>query len=208
MMRQLREAVPYEEFDYQVLLDALREYRKPRDKISQLLASGEIIRVKKGIYVFGQPWRRGLISTEVLANLISGPSYISREFALAHYGLIPERVHEITSMSRAKSRTFDTPLGRFSYTHLSLARYRPGVTLRPLDSRRSCFFATPEKALADTLYLQPHISTRADMLEHLQENMRIERDDLAQLDVPLLKTIATAYHRHNVTLLAKAMATL
>ncbi|MFZ4438568.1 MAG: type IV toxin-antitoxin system AbiEi family antitoxin domain-containing protein [Syntrophales bacterium] len=42
------------EFDYLALLHALREYARPRDRITDLLRQGEIVRVKKGIYVFGE----------------------------------------------------------------------------------------------------------------------------------------------------------
>lgn len=48
----LRRQVPHEEFDYQVLLDSLREYSRPRDKITGLLRQGHIVRVRKGLYVF------------------------------------------------------------------------------------------------------------------------------------------------------------
>jgi hypothetical protein len=79
----LRQRIEHEEFDYQILLDALREYSNPRDKISDLLDKGVIIRVKKGLYVFGVQYRRRPIVREILANLIYGPSYLSLEYALA-----------------------------------------------------------------------------------------------------------------------------
>ena len=44
---RIRQKVEGEIFDYQVLMDALAEYRKPRDKITKLLASGMIVRIKK-----------------------------------------------------------------------------------------------------------------------------------------------------------------
>ena len=75
-----------EEFDYQALLAALNGYARPRDRITELIRKGEIIRVKKGIYVPGAKRRRRPFSREVLANLIYGPSYISLEYALA-FGL-------------------------------------------------------------------------------------------------------------------------
>ena len=78
----LRQAISWEEFDYQALLGALQDYAHPRDKISDLLAKDIIIRVKKGLYVFGDSYRNKPYSREILANLIYGPSCISLEYAL------------------------------------------------------------------------------------------------------------------------------
>jgi predicted transcriptional regulator of viral defense system len=93
---KIRAKIHGEIFDYQVLLDTLSGYRKPRDKITRLLAAGAIVRIKKGLYCFGDPFRKEPISREHLANLIYGPSYISIDYALSYYGLIPERVETIT----------------------------------------------------------------------------------------------------------------
>lgn len=81
--------IPFEEFDYQILLNSLRGYAHPRKKITALLRKGEIIRVKKGLYIFGAQHRRSPYCRELLANLIYGPSCISLEYALHYYGLIP-----------------------------------------------------------------------------------------------------------------------
>jgi len=79
---QIRSHITREVFDYQVLLDALSEYRKPRDKITRLIAGGVIVRIKKGLYCFGEPFRRESIRREYVANLICGPSCVSLEYAL------------------------------------------------------------------------------------------------------------------------------
>ena len=106
-------------FDYQTLLDALSDYSKPRDRITRLLASGAIVRVKKGLYCFGETFRRGPVVREHLANLIYGPSYVSLDYALGYHGLIPERVERVTSVTTRRSREFVTPFGVFSYRMLS-----------------------------------------------------------------------------------------
>jgi len=43
MVEELRGRISGEEFDYQTLLDGLREYNRPRDKITSLLRQGVII---------------------------------------------------------------------------------------------------------------------------------------------------------------------
>lgn len=89
----IRLQIAGEEFDYQTLISLLSAYSNPAMKISGLLKAGDIIRVKKGLYVFGQRHRRRPYSLELLANLIYGPSMVSSNYMLAHYGLIPEAVY-------------------------------------------------------------------------------------------------------------------
>ena len=96
---KIRQKIHLEVFDYQVLMDALAEYRKPRDRITRLLSGGEIVRIKKGLYCFGEAFRREPIIREHLANMIYGPSYVSLEYALSYHGLIPERVETVTSVT-------------------------------------------------------------------------------------------------------------
>ena len=74
---QLRQAAGREEIDYAFLLSQLREYREPRKKIQAWLENGDLIRVKKGLYIFGPKVTRRPFCQEWLANLIYGPSAIS-----------------------------------------------------------------------------------------------------------------------------------
>jgi len=127
MINELRKKIAGEEFDYQVLMDSLREYERPRDRITDLLKRKEIIRVKKGIYVFGEKYARRPISREILANMIYGPSYISLDYALHHYGLIPERVETVTSVTIKRSRRFSTPVGLFTYRRIPMKAYQTGI---------------------------------------------------------------------------------
>ncbi len=61
------------EFDYNYLVNKLNTFKNPRDKITRLLRNKDVIRVKKGIYTLGRRYHP-LISLEVLANIIYGPS--------------------------------------------------------------------------------------------------------------------------------------
>ena len=92
MEPDLRERIGREEFDYSALMSTLSGYANPRDKVTSLLRRGVIVRVKKGLHVFGDADRRRPYSRELLANLIYGPSFVSLDYALAFHGLIPERV--------------------------------------------------------------------------------------------------------------------
>ena len=151
MIEDLRKIVPNEEFDYQILLDTLKEYGHPRDKITALLKRKDIIRVKKGIYIFGERYARRPFSREVLANIILGPSYVSLDYALHYYGLIPERVETVTSVTSGRNRRFSTPVGLFTYRVIPRSAYPVGIDQVEIEGRRF-FIATPEKALCDKLY--------------------------------------------------------
>ena len=107
-----------EVLDYQQLRSCLRAYAKPRNRISGLLADGDPIRVRKGLYVFSERYRRFPVSREHLANLIYGPSYFSLDYALSHFGLSPERVETVTCVTTGEHRHFSTPFGDFTYRPL------------------------------------------------------------------------------------------
>jgi hypothetical protein len=117
-IEKIRHQVKQDIFDYTQMMYVLKDFRKPRDVVSILLREKQIIRIKKGLYIFGELWQRNAISREILANLICGPSVVSLDYALFWYGLIPERIVQITSVTTGRSREYDTPLGKFSYSHL------------------------------------------------------------------------------------------
>jgi predicted transcriptional regulator of viral defense system len=100
---ELYHIVQREEVDYLLLMGLLKNYSNPRMKINRWLANNELIRVKKGIYVFGPKVSKGLYSLKLLANWIYGPSVLSLHYALAFYGFIPERVYLLTSVTPKKS---------------------------------------------------------------------------------------------------------
>ena len=193
-MTCLREKVPGEVFDYQVLMGCLSRYRKPRDAVTRLLSNGRIVRVKKGLYCFGKAYRRAPISREHLANLIYGPSYVSLDYALSYYGMIPERVHSITSMTTRRSRSFDTPLGLFSYRTLPDSKYSVGAILDSAGGT-SFMIASPEKALVDKVWTDRRFSggRLSDYEDYLTDDLRIGQSELDRLDREALHIIAESY---------------
>jgi predicted transcriptional regulator of viral defense system len=204
MKEPLLNKISHEEFDYQTLLDAIQGYAQPRMKISRLLAKGVIVRVKKGLYIFGESQRRRPFCRELLANLIYGPSYVSLEYALHYHGLTPERVETVTSVTCGRSRTFDTPVGTFAYRMIPLEAFRTGMDQVELDAGRSFLIATPEKALADRIVAErgAGITTRQELLDYLLANLRIDPAALRELDPARLVEIAGRYRSRRVKLLA------
>lgn len=202
--------ISHEEFDYQTLLDALQGYAQPRMKISTLLAKGIIIRVKKGLYIFGETQRRRPFCRELLANLVYGPSYISLEYALSYHGLTPERVETVTSVTCGRSRIFETPVGIFTYRMIPLEAYRTGMDRVELDGGRSFLIAIPEKALADRVVAErgAGISTQKELYDFLSSNLRVDPTVLRELDAARLMEIAVHYRSRRVRLLADLVSRL
>ncbi len=185
-------------------MGALADYARPRDRISDLLAKGVIVRVKKGLYVFGEKWRRQPYSREILANLLYGPSCVSLDYALHYHGLIPERAEAVTSVTPKRSRTFTTPVGLFPYHNVPQAGFAVGLGRVELADGRAFLIAAPEKALADKLREVRGLGlrTQKECLAYLVQDLRVVEALLRDLDAGLLVDLSRAYRSHRVALLA------
>jgi hypothetical protein len=192
-MLQLRSKSQGEEIDYTFVMDCLKDYKSPRAKLTTLLQKGDLIRVKKGLYLFGSDYRKGPYSQEIMANKIYGPSYVSREYALAYYGLIPEYVAEVTSVSTKRSRSFDTQIGRFSYAHLPPKLYQLNFNLIAVRNNETALVATAEKALADLLYLRDdHPETMNELVELLFDDLRLDDALVSRMRIGMFTEIMKA----------------
>ncbi len=204
MVLGLRKKIPLEEFDYQALMGALTEYARPRDKVTDLLAKGIIIRVKKGLYIFGSEYRKRPYSREILANLLYGPSCVSLDYALHYHGLIPERVEMVTSVTTKRPKTFETPVGLFSYHAVPGAGFSVGMRLVELQDGSAFLLASPEKSLADKLYVERglKLSSQKECMEYVVDSLRIDLETLRGLDDSLLEKLARVYRSRKLRLLA------
>lgn len=162
-----------EEIDYLFLMDCLADYKQPRDKLTHLLRAEELVRVKKGLYVFGKQHQKRPYSLEVLANLIYGPSYISFEYALGFYNLIPEAAIRVTSACAKRNKQFKTPVGEFIYQYVAPQKFPVGITWQSIDENTHFLIATKEKALADYIAKLKPFENSEDLFEYLIEVMRI-----------------------------------
>jgi len=193
MRLNLRNCILTEEFDYGSLKQALSAYKNPRVKINDLLKKGHIIRVKKGLYVFGPELARGPYVKESLANLIYGPSYISLEYALYFYGLIPERVETVTSVTDKRKKLFNTPVGIFSYRYIHPSLYPHGVTLYKMDQYHSILLASREKAICDMLYFSDDMADEAQIEAYFLRDLRMELAQLRRLNIREARKLSRLY---------------
>ena len=201
---QLRQMIPKDIFDYQQLTQCLAAYQNPRARIRQLIATDVIIRVKKGLYAFSEPFRKEPVSSTTLANLLFGPSYVSLDYALSFYGMIPERVTTVTSLTICRSRHFSTPFGRFDYHMSTLDRYVNGSTWIE-EGNSTCLMATPEKALIDKVWADKRFDGRSlsGFDAYLNEDLRMDQECLINLDLARIRDIANGFRSRKIDNLEK-----
>jgi len=170
---------------HQLLADLLKNYKRPNDKILALKADGLLEPVKKGLYIVGRSIGTERPENALLANHILGPSYLSMESALSHYGLIPEKVFAITSMTTKAPRKFKTKIGLFTYTYLPLPYYAFGLNTLTFSKDQRAMVASAEKALCDKIVTTAGINLRsvAAAKDYVLGNLRMEESDLTKFDI-------------------------
>jgi hypothetical protein len=176
-------------FTHSTLLSLLKDYKNPDDKIKQMIKKEEIIRLKRGLYVVSDVYTDMLPSRELVASLLYGPSYVSMDYALSFYGLIPERVHEVTSITIKQVKAYSTPVGRFTYIKSPSCLYSIGLTTQENPDGTFFMLASKEKALCDKLLFSKKlsISSQKAMRHYLEEDLRIELSDLEDFDLDIIK---------------------
>ncbi|HPW89766.1 MAG TPA: hypothetical protein PKZ31_11740 [Kaistella chaponensis] len=115
-----------------------------------------------------------------VSNKIYSPSYVSLHSALAFYGIIPEAIVQTTAVSSLKKANFENSFGSFSYQQI-LPELMFGNEQKRFLNKHSLFFATPEKAILDLLYLYPQYNSEQEIIElrfdeeFMQEELNVER---------------------------------
>lgn len=192
----------------QILMDLLKDYKRPFDKIVELVRQKALIQVKRGMFIPGPALNIPQPEPFLLANHMVGPSYVSLETALSHWRMIPEQVYETTSVTTGRSKTYDTPAGRFSYRHLALPYYSFGQQSLELAKNQVALLATPEKALCDKIVITPGLLFRStvQLLAWLTEDMRMDREALRELRADMIwEWLNDAPKKDSLQLLVKTL---
>jgi hypothetical protein len=172
-----------------VLYSLFNDLKQPKDKISDLERKGLIIRIKRDLYVVSKQVHNQEISSELVANHLYGPSYVSLESALSYYGLIPERVYAMRSMCMKMYKQYDTPLGRFDYVKTPTQYYPIAVNQKIVDNAYCFLIASPEKALCDLILQTNNLRLQSvkAMNEYLEENLRFEMSALTSFNINIVE---------------------
>jgi len=181
--RQVLEIVGDEPlFETGLLLAGDVDPANTRRQLSRWTAGGKLIQLRRGLYALAPPYQKKKPHLFLVANRLVGASYVSCQSALAYYGLIPEYVPTVTSVTTRRPNAYDTPFGRYAFGHLKRDLFF-GYTYNALGNGQHAFVASPEKALLDQAYLQPG----GDALPYLR-GLRLQ--NLHQLDLQALDSMA------------------
>jgi predicted transcriptional regulator of viral defense system len=160
-------------------------------QISKLNKDGYIKKIRNGLYAFSN--KKESIIQEYLAFKIYEPSYISLEWALHHYGLIPEVVYNITSISTKATRKFKNDFGLFIYRNIKKDLF--WGYKKEEKNGQAYLIAEPEKALLDYIYFNlQKIKNDADI-----EELRLNSVLLKKLDIKKLKEYASLFKNKKIT---------
>lgn len=165
-----------------IFLAAGRNLAQIRLQLNRWVKGGRLIKLHKGLYTLAEPYRKIKPEPFCIANGLKSASYVSLQSALAWYGLIPEFVPVITSVTTGRPQTIETPMGRFDFRHINRSFFW-GYQQVELTAGQAAFIARPEKALIDLVYLTP----RGDKEEFIEE-LRIQ--NLKQIDKAILREFA------------------
>jgi len=146
-----------------------------RNQLTRWKQKNLIVLLKRGMYLLNEEDRKITPSAYFIAKQLYAPSYISLETALSHYGLIPERVADITSVTTKKTNCFNNFMGNFVYRHIKPEAFR-GFLLKKDDNHLSYFIATAEKCVVDFLYLNLDRFSAADK-EVFKDSYRFQNLD-------------------------------
>jgi predicted transcriptional regulator of viral defense system len=177
------------------------DYLNKDTKLSREMRDGKLFRIINGLYET-DPNTPGYL----LATSIYGPSYISFEYALSFYGLIPERVTTITcaTFDKKKKKEYITDFGVFTYRDVPATVYHEEIILKE-EKNYSYQIATPEKALCDKLYTLSPLFNYSNLENMLFNDLRIDEEIFKKLDIDKICKLSKLYHSTNVELLAKYM---
>ena len=174
--------------DVAALETVFSSYNFPQKKITTLEQTGKLIRLKRGLYVVAPGVSGRILSEELIANHLYGASYVSMETALRYYGLIPENVYTVTSMTLKLTKYYENSVGKFEYIHCAKNYYSIGI--RQVTHEDYAFqLASPEKALCDLIAYTPKLRLRTvkSVRFFLEEDLRFDMDAFYNLDATIFE---------------------
>ena len=176
------------------MLNELNSYGAPGNKVMRMVRNGELIPINRGIYETDCS-----VAAHLLAASIYGPSYVSFEYALSYYGLIPERVCVVTNATfeKKKRKTFTNDFGTFTFRDVPSAAFPFGLQIIH-EGSYAFRIALPEKALCDQLCKMSPVSSYTELKSVLVDNLRIDQEGLDNLDRSLILSFEKAYRKTNV----------
>ena len=143
-------------------------------QVNRALKTGELVRVKRGIYVLADKFRDNPVHPFALAQQLLPGSYVSAESALSFHGWIPEAVPSVLSITaKGKSVSYEhDTLGKFEFRLMTV---KPGYFLQAVSrynlQKQAALVADPMRALLELMYLR---KLPWQGLDYLLDGLRID----------------------------------
>ena len=187
-------------YDFQSLSIKYKQYSNIYQKINNECKKGILVKIKRGLYSDDL-----YNDKEVIANICYNPSYISFEYALSYYGVIPEFVSTFTSATFGKknNKIYHMKDCTFDYKNVPDEVFPMGILIMKNSKDISYKIASKEKALCDLLYSKYPVRSIKDLKILLFEDMRIDENELLKMNVEFIKEIAPFYHSNSLNVLKK-----
>ena len=180
-----------------LLISELPGYVNPKAKIGRMVAEGKLYPIIRGIYEEDPN-----TPPQYLAGVIYGPSYISFEYALAYYKLIPQKTAEITcaAYGKRKEKRYETDFGLFTYRDIPSKVFHEELILN-MENGYSFLMASPEKAFCDELYKSAPAANLKELKALMFDEIGIGKRKINRLDPVVMNRIADLYGCRNLHLL-------
>jgi predicted transcriptional regulator of viral defense system len=126
-----------------------------KNQLSGWTRDGKLTRLRRGIYLLEEPYRKQMPSVYYISNCLLRPSYVSLQTALQFHGMIPEAVGVVQAVTPKHGREWETAVGTFDFRSIKQERfwgYREYATGRPNRPQQTFLMARPEKCLLDVFY--------------------------------------------------------
>ena len=168
-----------------VLLALFKGYKRPYDKIMDLVEKGYLIQLRRGLYITTDKVSSKSPEPFLLANHLYGPSYVSIDAAMYYRGLIPDRAFEVSSVTIKASTKFQIQNTIYSYVHLPAAYYPIGIESVELAENQNVLMASAEKSVCDKIITTTGINLRSkkQAMGFLVDDLRIEKDRLREFNL-------------------------
>lgn len=180
-----------------IIKNNLQNYSNKNTKICREVKNGKLIKIINGLYETNPN-----VNGYLLAGSIYGPSYLSFDYALSFYGLIPEKVTVFTSATfeKKKKKSYNNEFGSFLYRDVPTSVYPLGINIIK-EGEYYYQIATPEKAICDKLYTLKPIKNMPELENVLFNDLRIDFNEFKKLKLEDIEMISKYYHSTNVELL-------
>lgn len=150
-----------------------------RSNLTRWVKNGFLCRLRQDWYAFSELLTVPDIA-KFIASRIYSPSYISLHSALSIYGIIPEAVSTITSVTSNRTTSYDNDFGHYTYQTVKPSLFF-GYKQVPLSRGGSYLIAEAEKAIIDLLYLYPQYDSTEALLDlrfdewWMQESLDVDK---------------------------------